>query len=205
MQLTCLRKENIIFNEPVKNNEFAYERIKIETKYDNNIKGPLVIETPFLFSFGVTERRSFGYFIPVCLRSKDEQPTPEEKEFYDCLISFQDICYEHLENTYGVEIANDLNQLLYRKENDFTSPPVLYAKLIYSQKSDKILTAFRTKGSDKADPLDYLNQYCKVKLTLLIESIYVGENAVSIQVKVHEAYVKPLPPRKSLLTVQDGE
>ena len=120
--LTDLRKENIIFNEPVKNNEFAYERIKIESRYGNNKKGPLVIETPFLFSFGVTERRSKDesnklvvYTIPVCLWSKDEQRTPEENDFYDRLLSFRDICYEHLFNTYGVEIANDLNHLLYYK------------------------------------------------------------------------------------------
>ena len=55
MQLSNLGKENLIFHEPVKNTKLNYERIKIETKYDNNKKGPLVIETPLLFSFGVTE------------------------------------------------------------------------------------------------------------------------------------------------------
>ena len=116
MELTSLREENIIFNEPVKNNEFAYERIKIS----NNKKGPLVIETPFLFSFGVTERKSkdenklVGYTMPVCLWSKDEQRTPEENNFYNDLLSFQDICYEHLENTYGVEIVFILVKALYR-------------------------------------------------------------------------------------------
>ena len=217
MQLTSLSnfpKENIILHDPVKNNEFKYERIKIENKYDNNKKGPLVIETPLLFSFGVTERRSqdkscelLGYSIPVCLWSKDEQPTPEENKFYECLTSLEHICYNHLEDVYDVERANNLNQLLYKKfdkDDNLTSPPVLYTKLTYSQKSDKILSIFRTKW-EKADPLDYLNQYCKVKLALIIESIYVGESAVSIQIKVHEAYNKPLPPRSKLLSIQESE
>ena len=71
--------------------------------------------------------------------------------------------------------------------------------------SDKILSIFRTKGKEKVDPLDYLDQYCKVKLALIFDSIYVGESAVSIQIKVHEAYVKLLPPRESLLTIQESD
>ena len=230
MQLTSLsnfRKEKLIFTySPVKNTKFNFERIKIETKYPNNKKGPLVIETPFLFSFGVTERRSqdesnelVGYSIPVCLWSKDEQPTPEENEFYKCLTNIQKFCYEHLKDVFDVDLYDKLNDLLYYKQiectdkygkkykkRDKTRPPVLYAKLIYSEKSDKILTLFRTKGNEKPEPLDYLNQYYKVKLALIIESIYVGENAVSIQVKVHEAYVKSLHlNRESLLSIQESE
>ena len=62
MQLTKLgniSKENLIFHEAkdykVKNSKMKYQRIKIETKYPDNKQGPLVIETPFLFSFGVSE------------------------------------------------------------------------------------------------------------------------------------------------------
>lgn len=40
---------------------------------------------------------------------------------------------------------------------------VLYEKLIYSEKTGKILSLFTTKGKQKVDPFDYLNQYCKVK------------------------------------------
>ena len=53
-------------------------------------KVPLVIESPFLFSFGVTERKNqetgkpAGYSIPVCLWQKDSTPNPDEKQFYDC-------------------------------------------------------------------------------------------------------------------------
>ena len=139
--LTC-EQESIIFHEPVKNTKFAYESIKIET--ENN--GPLVNETPFLFSFGVTERRSqdesnklVGYSIPVCLWSKDEQPTPEEKEFYDFLESLEEFCRDHLGSVYDVEIPNKLNDLLYYKQiectnkygekykkNDETTPPITY-------------------------------------------------------------------------------
>ena len=60
MQLTKpsqVRKESVIFREP-KIDKHGNEIIKIQTKYDNNKLGPLVIETPFLFSFGVNKRAS---------------------------------------------------------------------------------------------------------------------------------------------------
>ena len=65
MQLTSyenLTKENILFQEAkeykVKDSKFKYQRIKIETKFPNGKKGDLIIETPFLFSFGVNEKKS---------------------------------------------------------------------------------------------------------------------------------------------------
>ena len=65
MQLTSyenLTKENILFQEAkeykVKDSKFKYQRIKIETKFPNGKKGDLIIETPFLFSFGVNENKS---------------------------------------------------------------------------------------------------------------------------------------------------
>ena len=86
MQLTKpsnLRNEKVIFCEP-KTDKHGNESIKIQTKYDSTSSktGPLVIETPFLFSFGVNERNSqesgelVGYTLPVCLWGKDEEPTP---------------------------------------------------------------------------------------------------------------------------------
>ena len=51
-KLENLRKENPIFNPAkdyaVKNSKITYQSINIETKYPNNKKGALVIETPIL-------------------------------------------------------------------------------------------------------------------------------------------------------------
>ena len=64
MQLSSydhLTPENIVFNEAkeykVKDSKIKYKRIPIEVKYPNGKKGALVIETPFLFSFGVNEKK----------------------------------------------------------------------------------------------------------------------------------------------------
>ena len=65
MQLSSydrLTPENIIFNEAkefkVKDSKIKYKRIPIEVKYPNGKKGALVIETPLLFSFGVSEKKN---------------------------------------------------------------------------------------------------------------------------------------------------
>ena len=223
MQLTKpsnLRNESVIFREP-KIDKHGNESIKIQTKYDNNKSGPLVIETPFLFSFGVNERNSqesgelVGYTLPVCLWGKDEEPTPEQKEFAECLTNIQELSHEYLDETYGVDVSERLRDILYYKmttdkkgkqKRDESIPPVLYAKLIYSGKDQKILSLFRTKGDDKVDPMLYFEKYCTVKVALIIESIYISDEYVSIQIKVSECYVKPQSRRlEPLLIIEDSD
>ena len=78
--LENLSKENILSHEAkeysVNNSKLKYKRIKIEAKYSNGNNGPLVVGTPFLFCFGVNERKNqetdqpTGYSIPVCLWKK---------------------------------------------------------------------------------------------------------------------------------------
>ena len=97
MQLSSddyLTPENIVFNEAkeykVKDSKIKYKRIPIEVKYPNGKKGPLVIETPLLFSFGVNEKKNqetnklVGYSMPVCLWAKDSEPNTKERSFFDC-------------------------------------------------------------------------------------------------------------------------
>ena len=91
MQLSSfenITEDNIVFHEPkefqLRNTSIKYKRIKIETKLPNGKISPLVVETPFLFSFGVSERKNQetgelnGYSIPVCLWKKDEKRNQEE-------------------------------------------------------------------------------------------------------------------------------
>ena len=56
---------------------------------------------------------------------------------------------------------------------DESAAPVVYAKLIYSEKTKKILSLFKTKGKKSVNPFNYLNQYCYVKMALIFEGIYV--------------------------------
>ena len=64
MQLTPtnkIKKQNLIFHQPkdfkIKNTNVNYKRLKLEVKYPENKQGPLILESPFLFSFGVSEEK----------------------------------------------------------------------------------------------------------------------------------------------------
>ena len=231
MQLSSydrLTPENIIFNEAkeykVKDSKIKYKRIPIEVKYQNGKKGALVIETPVLFSFGVSEKKNqetnklVGYSIPVCLWSKDSEPNEKEKAFFDTLNNLREICCKHLESEYGPDMASTLSSLLYYKQVEYTdkkgkkktradesSAPVLYAKLIYSDKTKKILSLFKTKGKKDIDPFKYIDQYCNVRMALIIEGIFLSKTVTSLQIKVYECQVTPLKPRESLLSLIEEE
>ena len=231
MQLSSyenITQDNIIFNEAkefkVKDSKIKYKRIPIEVKYPNGKKGALVLESPVLFSFGVSEKKNqetgklAGYSIPVCLWSKDSAPNPKELSFFETINNVVSMCQKHLENEYGPDLASSLSSPFYYKQIEYTdkkgrtktkvdesSSPVLYAKLIYSEKSKKILSLFKGKGGKDLNPFKYINQYCNVKLALIIEGIFISKTVTSLQIKVHECYVKPLKPRESLITIEEEE
>ena len=231
MQLSSydhLTAENIIFKEAkeykVKDSKIKYKRIPIEVKYPNGKKGALIIETPLLFSFGVNEKKNqetnklVGYSMPICLRAKDSEPNPKEKAFFEAINNISTICQQHLESEYGADLASSLSSPFYYKQVEYTdrkgkkktkidssAAPVLYAKLIYSEKSKNILSLFKTKGKKELNPFKYLDQYCHVKMALIIEGIFISKTVVSLQIKVHECYVKQLKPRESLLTINESD
>ena len=157
-----------------------------------------------------------GYSLPVCLWSKDSSPNAKEKAFLDVINYVMEICKLHLEGEYGAVMASSLSSPLYYKQVEYTdkkgkkkakidssAAPVLYAKLIYSEKSKKILSLFKTKGNKDLNPFKYIDQYCNVKMALIIEGIYISKTVVSLQIQVHECYVKQLKPRESLLTIDE--
>ena len=132
MQLSSyenLTQENIIFKEAkefkVNDSKIKYKRIPIEIKYSNGKKGPLVIETPFLFSFGVSEKKNqetkklVGYSIPVCLWAKDSQPNNKEKAFLEVINNVTSLSQKYLENEYGPDLASTLTSPLYYKQEEY--------------------------------------------------------------------------------------
>ena len=215
MQLTSyenLTKENIQFHEAkdykVNDSKFKYQRIKIETKYPNGTKGDLIIETPLLFSFGVNEKKSqetdklIGYSIPVHLWEKDSQPNIEEKAFFESINNIAEICQQHLEDEFGPDMTSTLNAPFYYKQVEYAdkkgkketqerwnSCTSSFCKTYLLWKNKKILSLFKTKGKQK---VDLLQQYCKVKMALIIEGIFISKTVTSLQIKINEVYIKPL-------------
>ena len=94
MQLSSfenITEDNIVFHSAKKhkvpNSKIKYQRIKIERKSPNGKLTPLVVETPFLFSFGISERKDqetnkvSGYSIPVCLWKKVQSQIKKKQTF----------------------------------------------------------------------------------------------------------------------------
>ena len=42
-------------------------------------------------------------------------------------------------------------------------------------------------------------------MALIVEGIFISKTVTSLQIKVHECYVKPLKPRETLLTIEEEE
>ena len=151
---------------------------------------PLVVETPFLFSFGISERKDqetnkiTGYSIPVCLWKKGAEPNKKETNFLNIINKVQNLCHDHLSRDYGENEATSLSDILYykqveyidqkgksKKKKDKTSAPVLYVKLIYSSDTKKFSTIFRVKGKKEAKPLDYKDKYFNTRMVIIFDSI----------------------------------
>ena len=232
MQLSSfesITEDNIVFQtakkHKVPNSKIKYERIKIERKLPNGKTTPLVVETPFLFSFGISERKDQetnkinGYSIPVCLWKKDGEPNKKESNFLNIIEKVQELCQNHLSREYGENEASSLSDMLYykqteefddkkgktKKKKDESSSPVLYVKLIYSSDTKKFSTIFRVKGNKEVKPLDYKDKYFNTRMAIIFDSIYKGRNTISIQVKAHEVHILPFEERKSILDFKEKE
>ena len=231
MQLSSIEnitEDNIVFHTAKKHkvpkSKIKYQRIKIERKLPNGKFLPLVVETPFLFSFGISERKDqetnkiSDYSIPVCLWKKDAEPNQKETNFFNIINKVQDLCHDHLSREYGENEAASLSEILYykqieyvdgkgktKKKKDKSSAPVLYVKLIYSSENKKFSTIFREKGNKEVKPLDYKDKYFNTRMAIIFDSIYLGKTSILIQVKAHEVHILPFEERKPILEYKETD
>ena len=138
--------------------------------------------------------------------------------FFNIIKKVQNLCCDHLSSDYGENQAASLSDILYykqieyvdkkgktKKKKDETSAPVLYVKLIYSSDTKKFSTIFKVKGKKEVKPLDYKDKYFNTRMAIIFDSIYLGRNSVSIQVKAHEVHILPFEERKSILEYKEND
>ena len=231
MQLSSfenINEDNILFHSAkqfkVSNSKMIYERIKIEMKLPNGKTTPLVVATPILFSFGISERKDQetnkinGYSIPICLWKKDSELNQKETNFLNIIKKVQELCQDHLSREYGENESSSLTDMLYYKQKEYTdkkgkikkkkdesSSPVLYVKLIYSSETKKFSTIFEVKGKQEVKPLEYKDKFFNTRMAIIFDSIYLGGKSISIQVKAHEVHILPFEERKPLLEYIEEE
>ena len=232
-------KVSMIFSKPIVGEipgskpKVEFKRIKIFTKNDDGTEGELVIPTGNLYSFGVSTNTSqetgviTGYVFPLCLWS-GSSPTPEEEKWIDLFNEIVDNCIDHLfinrtkigkfelERNELEKQKGGLNPLYWKLKKSSMARvpdrgPILYAKLIWDKKQDKILTNFYNSKNDKEiDPLKLLNKGCRVEESVIkIESIFIG-SCIALQVKLYEAVIEPNKEMKRLtklrcLTISDSK
>ena len=42
-------------------------------------------------------------------------------------------------------------------------------------------------------------------MAIIFESIYLAKNIISLQIKAHEVYFKPLKPREAILEIEESD
>ena len=221
---------NIIFSKPQaaggpkESSSVKFRRIYISTKYQNGGSGDLILSTPRVFSFGLSENislddknKSNGFVFPLVLLNKDGA-SAEELEFVETLTNVVNHVKKYiLTNKKDLKLPlldeSDLkkfNPIFYKKDKetgDIASDaiPTLYLKVAISKKDgvEKIISNFYDKKTEKEiNALDLLKKYCWATAAVKIESIFIGSK-ISLQLKLYEADVelvntgkKRLLPRK---------
>lgn len=201
--------KNMLFSDPVEgsvpNSTIKYKRVLISTVNPDGTVGDLVIKSPKVFSFGVSENRDpetkmvKGYTLPLCLWNLNGA-SQEEKDFCSAFDDIVEECknhvLEHKEDIEKYELdRSDLKKFhpfYWKKEKGKPIPgqgPVLYVKLIENKKQGTILSMFFDTQDNSVNPIDLIGKYLYAEAAIKVESIYVGTR-VALQVKLHEATVE---------------
>lgn len=216
---TGYNTNRMIFSKPIQGSipnskpAIEFKRINIQTKNLDGSFGDLIMPTERLFSFGVQENvsqetgRVTGHSMPLCMWSKeddtsvDDEQREREKEW---VVTFENIvnkCKKHLLEIkkeigqYELEMGDlkKFSQCMYWKKEQGKvvegEGPVLYTKLIESQKQGKILTQFYDKNGNDISYTDIQGKYCHTNSAVKIESIFIGSK-ISLQVKLWEAEIE---------------
>ena len=182
------------------------KRIRYAIVNADNTIGDVIFEHNKLFAFGVqanidkqTQKLS-GYSVPMCLWNKNG-PSASEKRFVEINDEIVERTKQHMlankkeigEKKLDIADLREISPLWYKTDDEGEivpgRGPMLYAKLIYSKKNDKILTAFRDTYGNRINPLDLVDKYIHIIPAIRYESVYIGAK-IKIQVKIYEAIVK---------------
>lgn len=216
----------IVFGEPNRHTSadktIEFTRTTIAVKHSDGKTGPLLLKTPSLFSFGVSENldkksnKITGYQLSSVLKDVDGA-TEEQQEFLDAVAKLAEQCAEYvLDNSEEMDCTKTKSQLLSPgglspvyfpkietknskgrivKKFDDSKSPSLYMKMPTNKNKEIRCLFYEVDGNGEpvdVDPLTYLGQTCNVKAVLRVESIFANSTTCKIQMKLREAVVEPV-------------
>lgn len=201
--------EKLIYRmDVIKNDddEQEFKKIKISYKNVDGTIGDLIFSAPEnLFSYGIQELKDtnsgelLGYIMPIILHKKNN-PKPDELLFISKL-------KEIIENSKQevlkyVSSESDFKRFSPISHLSDDKIPILYAKLIFNKKNNRIGTYFIDESTNnEIDPLTLVNKKCFITCALKIESIFIG-NKLTIQIKIYEGIIRPMKPSRKLLLIK---
>ncbi|NDE14358.1 DUF2738 domain-containing protein [bacterium] len=203
---------SISFKDPedISFTDNAFRKIKIYVRNPDGSIGDLVFSAPRqLFSFGIQELtdghgNTNGYIMPISLWKRKE-PTPDEEKFIETLNQIVGLALEQVHkyvdtSTIDTKRFSPLSFKKHSEREDDRKSPILYTKLIFNKRDQKISSLFFDEATNtEIDPLSILNKKCYVTAAIKIESIFIGDK-ITLQIKLYEAIVKVLKQNRRLLT-----
>ena len=214
--LNDFKPENISFGASKVSNvpgkDVTYERIPISINHDDGTYGSLLIKTEKCFSFGVKENLDketgeiTGWSLPIVMYDRLE-PTEEQRKWVEKFNEIVEHCKDYVMQLYDIERQKlgNIGNCMWWSRNDVTKGPTLYPKIIATT-SKRFNTKFRMvrdlkNNLDEGVPItkEKLVDNYNVIAAIRIDSIYIGNENISIQVKVVEALVEEPEELPSLL------
>ena len=188
--------------------DVTYERIPITIMHGNNLYGSLFIPTEVCFSFGAQQNVNKdtgsvnGWVLPIVMYNRDGA-TEEQLKWVEKFGEIVERCKDYVMQLFDLERSqlDKIGGCMWWAKNegivDESRGPTLYSKLIVGKSSKRFDAKFRLVKDllDQEDAgvvmtKESLIESCNVIAVIKIESIYIGGENISLQVKVSEALVE---------------
>ena len=172
-----------------KNSNISYQRIPITYK-----GGPLILKTPPCKSFGTQSSEVDGrYSRRTMTLVFGNIPSKQQEEFDKAFHEIKQCAYQHLVNE-GFSPSS-----LEKLGSCFWHEKILYAGIVESIYDSSLNSRYFINNKEVERVLVGESSEYDTVAAIVVDSIYVGEKAISLQVKLYEVSLTPSKKRDRVL------
>ena len=188
-----LSRADIVFGDMTshvsRNSDVSYQRIPIT--YNN---GPLILKIPPCQSFGIhsseMDNGNTRRTMPLVFNNI---PTKQQEEFGKAFYEIKQCVWQHLVNR-GFSISR-----LEKLGSCFWKEKILYAGIVESVYDSSLNSRYFIDNKEVGRALVGESSEYDTVAAIVVDSIYVGEKTISIQVKLYEVSLTPSKKRDRVL------
>lgn len=186
-----LDKKDIVFGDitshVAKKSDVSYQRIPIT--YNN---GPLLLKTPKCWTNGVLstemENGSTRHTLPLVFNNP---PTPSQEEWLKAFEIITQCAFQHLVSRgFSAHRLERLDSCIWEDK-------VLYAGIVESHFYNDLSSRYFIDGKEVAK--EAVNVGFDAVAAIRVDSIYMGEKTISLQVRLYEVSLTPTKKRDRIL------